>query len=188
MPGCAKPDRSIPACAGEPSPMVMSTVARSVYPRVCGGTGPARNGGRLRYGLSPRVRGNPSLDGDPQVVRRSIPACAGEPRPVRFLPHEFQVYPRVCGGTPRQFGSTSKLRGLSPRVRGNPAGAECYPLPIGSIPACAGEPPICPAARMTAGVYPRVCGGTMRRGSQSKSIPGLSPRVRGNPIKPSSQS
>ena len=32
-------DRSIPACAGEPTPIELSSEMRKVYPRVCGGTG-----------------------------------------------------------------------------------------------------------------------------------------------------
>ena len=79
-----------------------------------------------------------------------------------------RVYPRVCGGTCHRPG-------LSPRVRGN----RSVVPDMGSIPACAGEPPTTPIRRSIpacagepgsipacAGeprcreVYPRVCGGT----------------------------
>ena len=52
-------DRSIPACAGEPSPSRARKRPVSVYPRVCGGTWIARMLTACRRGLSPRVRGNP---------------------------------------------------------------------------------------------------------------------------------
>ena len=58
-----KVQRSIPACAGEPSIGSSSTAAASVYPRVCGGTAIPSGAVIWWGGLSPRVRGNP--DGSP---------------------------------------------------------------------------------------------------------------------------
>ena len=53
------PQRSIPACAGEPLESAPGPGKRWVYPRVCGGT-LSRSGPPPRLnGLSPRVRGNP---------------------------------------------------------------------------------------------------------------------------------
>ena len=168
--------RSIPACAGEPRPPAILPYACSILglsPRVRGNRHdknlPCVNR-RTPAGLSPRVRGNPSLaihEANDDLFRRSIPACAGEPRALvaaqlsprhRSIPacagepaiqtgvhHGHQVvrvYPRVCGGTP------------SPGCVGNP-GARVYPRVCGgtrdgledpgllrdrSIPACAGEP------------------------------------------------
>ena len=82
---------SIPACAGEPANEIFGRGNWGVYPRVCGGTSPARFGrvyprvcgGTTSLiawgsaGLSPRVRGNLA------PTKREILA----------------VYPRVCGGT-----------------------------------------------------------------------------------------
>ena len=55
-----------------------------------------------------------------------------------------------------------------------------FPRPVGSIPACAGEP--LPWRRETGSlrVYPRVCGGTTDRAAFLWVVVGLSPRVRGN--------
>ena len=75
---------SIPACAGEPADYYALENDPSVYPRVCGGTTSAVSGRRrrapwvyprvcggtaivqshvpIRQGLSPRVRGNPTLE------------------------------------------------------------------------------------------------------------------------------
>ena len=70
---------SIPACAGEPPGTACGTRVGRVYPRVCGGTTTSPFTRRTTTGLSPRVRGNPKRTHPTAVVRRSIPACAGEP-------------------------------------------------------------------------------------------------------------
>ena len=51
------------------------------------------------YGLSPRMRGNPTLPDLYGIRQRSIPAYAGEPRWIWIRSGTGQVYPRVCGGT-----------------------------------------------------------------------------------------
>ena len=92
----------------------------AVYPRVCGGT-PSRLVRQVSAsGLSPRVRGNHPLPRHSRQRRRSIPACAGEPRPDLVENSDEQVYPRVCGGTPFFPVQGQGQFGLSPRVRGNP--------------------------------------------------------------------
>ena len=152
--------RSIPACAGEPSSESPSYAAERVYPRVCGGTirWAALQGSPA--GLSPRVRGNRRERWERVKQLRSIPACAGEPQRRRQSTPRRGVYPRVCGGTLNVPEGGQLVEGLSPRVRGNLQAWGCVIAPPGSIPACAGEPqgqPPCPAPP---GVYPRVCGGT----------------------------
>ena len=71
---------SIPACAGEPGTLAVASPHSQVYPRVCGGTRRRVRVSYLILGLSPRVRGNPSLPSE-NVSHHwgSIPACAGEP-------------------------------------------------------------------------------------------------------------
>ena len=53
----------------------------------------------FRHGLSPRVRGNPTINFSEFWTMGSIPAGAGEPKsplaPLDISP----VYPRGCGGT-----------------------------------------------------------------------------------------
>ena len=93
------PERSIPACAGEPLPATIRSSPRAVYPRVCGGTDFSLDAGTELYGLSPRVRGNLDRVADALPRRRSIPACAGEPPVRRGSCCPTRVYPRVCGGT-----------------------------------------------------------------------------------------
>ena len=70
-------------------------------------------------GLSPRVRGNHILSGSGVVLKRSIPACAGEPSSSHPEVHRPEVYPRVSGGTILANWVSVSAKGLSPRVRGN---------------------------------------------------------------------
>ena len=65
-------------------------------------------------------------------------------------------------------------------MRGNPPPPVPVPAQRGSIPACAGEPARGGGARAGAGVYPRVCGGTLLPLCTTPATRGLSPRVRGN--------
>ena len=50
-------------------------------------------------GLSPRLRGNPDVDGDALDDEGSIPAPAGEPMATVSGFGDAEVYPRACGGT-----------------------------------------------------------------------------------------
>ena len=112
--------RSIPARAGEPSPISRTWRKATVYPRACGGTETKYGERVIMEGLSPRVRGNRSGIASDSLQLRSIPARAGEPRRVHFCYHWRTVYPRACGGTTRTCGVVVRWSGLSPRVRGNP--------------------------------------------------------------------
>ena len=180
---CHRAVGSIPACAGEPVENIIMASAITVYPRVCGGTESLeRDEGRI-LGLSPRVRGNHPALGLRDAMRRSIPACAGEPESWRRVGDRRRVYPRVCGGTTTGPRCGRSRHGLSPRVRGNPAIWAENRSGIGSIPACAGEPPCSSPSSRPCGVYPRVCGGTCARNAAGDAYEGLSPRVRGNPFR-----
>ena len=175
--------RSIPACAGEPTPERAGVRPMRVYPRVCGGTGGQEMTGIAEQGLSPRVRGNPHLLMIRNGSLRSIPACAGEPAPLRTPRGAAAVYPRVCGGTTDALVLTPGGSGLSPRVRGNPRQPAFRFASPGSIPACAGEPMVRRPALAGQWVYPRVCGGTRWESPDIPPPQGLSPRVRGNPVR-----
>ena len=172
---------SIPACAGEPCMPMLSIGTLRVYPRVCGGTGNSGGYKIVVPGLSPRVRGNRCHPMRMLERRRSIPACAGEPRDDWDGVYGLTVYPRVCGGTGRLGEPATTGCGLSPRVRGNPTQLPLVDAPTRSIPACAGEPSRYPTGMMMSAVYPRVCGGTLQALRIPASQHGLSPRVRGNP-------
>ena len=171
---------SIPRVRG--NPMICSSCGSeyTVYPRVCGGTVIGVSCNRWSVGLSPRVRGNHDDVARQHRLRRSIPACAGEPRWWRRGPRCHRVYPRVCGGTSVRDLPMVAGEGLSPRVRGNRVQGSHPPAGPGSIPACAGEPGLRGRCGRPPRVYPRVCGGTGAGRRRLAAEPGLSPRVRGN--------
>ena len=148
---------------------------------MCGGTNAFVDSDEKYQGLSPRVRGNPAHAEEAGAGLRSIPACAGEPCASSWPAVMPRVYPRVCGGTPWPSPTTARPGGLSPRVRGNRRRDKGSGKRSRSIPACAGEPCRASAACETAGVYPRVCGGTAAWTPGGRAAWGLSPRVRGNP-------
>ncbi len=127
---------------------------------MCGGTPIAACPTLDTVGLSPRVRGNPTQSIPAPGHIRSIPACAGEPSDSRLCPTAGKVYPRVCGGTRSVVVGWKPINGLSPRVRGNLRQSSGDSPPVGSIPACAGEPQLGQFYMWCYSVYPRVCGGT----------------------------
>ena len=111
---------------------------------------------------------------------RSIPACAGGPRPTRLVKFTQAVYPRVRGGTRFAVLTSQPVPGLSPRARGNHIEAIQRNVSSRSIPACAGEPTICVPCMQGDQVYPRVRGGTRTDARRYGEVAGLSPRARGN--------
>ena len=158
-----KPDRSIPACTGQPGVGECNSYESRVYPRVYGATVANSLVCALTRGLSPRVRGNPSGHKPTLPVSRSIPACTGQPSPPDCCPRQTGVYPRVYGATAGQSTGWEKWNGLSPRVRGNPVGQRRQAAGVGSIPACTGQPFSHGANVVSGKVYPRVYGATQRR-------------------------
>ena len=152
------PGGSIPACAGQPGSEAAWSRARWVYPRVCGAAYAYKTWAARTEGLSPRVRGSQRHHCGQRCRLRSIPACAGQPRPGPATNDFTPVYPRVCGAAARRESWTRTPRGLSPRVRGSQCLANPQHRRIGSIPACAGQPPGGSPGQGHPEVYPRVCG------------------------------
>ena len=141
IPRCPRLDGSIPACAGEPARCRPPRRPAKVHPRVCGGARVRHADARPDGGPSPRVRGSPPYEALGIAYVGSIPACAGEPRRRSSATRPCGVHPRVCGGasSPSNFAQASA--GPSPRVRGSRPRPALQRVNIGSIPACAGEPP-----------------------------------------------
>ena len=133
-------ERSIPAPAGEPYACFLHGHSVMVYPRACGGTLLPTNAKSIRHGLSPRLRGNPSISPCRLSVSGSIPAPAGEPQPRLRLQNWRRVYPRACGGTSYSTSHYAAATGLSPRLRGNLFVKRPTTIYYRSIPAPAGEP------------------------------------------------
>ena len=173
---------SIPAHAGEPAWSTSTEIGFGVYPRACGGTRRSPRSSQSKHGLSPRMRGNPGAVDRGRDGAGSIPAHAGEPLQDSHGTAVTAVYPRACGGTSSTALLTLSPRGLSPRMRGNPCLQENSNGTFWSIPAHAGEPGIAALNGLEAGVYPRACGGTGTGAGSIRSVRGLSPRMRGNPL------
>ena len=134
-------------------------------------------------GLSPRLRGNPSVIRPLRCRYGSIPAPAGEPPARTRSPVDSTVYPRACGGTLPWARSWASCRGLSPRLRGNPSRQPIAVQPPGSIPAPAGEPHrVGHVHHLPEGLSPRLRG-TMAVCTALSAVAGLSPRLRGNHCK-----
>ena len=115
-------------------------------------------------GLSPRGRGNP------------LAPFSGT--------RAFAVYPRVGGETPALKIYPTAVGGLSPRGRGNRTQCLRRRTGLRSIPAWAGKPCVASWASSSNAVYPRVGGETKDGAGGTTSAAGLSPRGRGNPLKP----
>ena len=174
---------SIPAHAGEPRSPTSRSAWNGVYPRACGGTAQRPTPGAEDAGLSPRMRGNPNSTSKSTPVMGSIPAHAGEPRGFERLCGHARVYPRACGGTGDRPRAVVVFWGLSPRMRGNRLRGGGEIDVVGSIPAHAGEPCLNASSWSRRGVYPRACGGTVPAPPAGRRHPGLSPRMRGNPLR-----
>ena len=173
---------SIPACAGEPVFDRRSVHLASVDPRVRGGACARSACKSATQGRSPRARGSPRASSGCLGTRRSIPACAGEPRLAANVGYRFEVDPRVRGGAFPFHVVPSLFLGRSPRARGSRDALPQAWRRGGSIPACAGEPH--PGQRRAAlrGVDPRVRGGAPN-GRYAGQIPtGRSPRARGSRV------
>ena len=131
-------------------------------------------------GLSPRVRGSPSLPFSTFLLTRSIPTCAGQPKRNAPRPIFSQVYPHVCGAAKSMLVQAGQPYGLSPRVRGSlRVGFIAYTFQR-SIPTCAGQPIASAAFAFGIRVYPHVCGAAIYVLLYIVAGIGLSPRVRGS--------
>jgi len=75
--------RFIPACAGNSRIACLTRATRSVHPRVCGEQKPVALMEWCLGGSSPRVRGTENKTLIRAMIRRFIPACAGNRRPAR---------------------------------------------------------------------------------------------------------
>ena len=172
---------SIPACAGKPGLPASGRLAFRVYPRVCGEAQLATGICGGEPGLSPRVRGSPHGVHQAPQQGGSIPACAGKPAARPSSCRIPRVYPRVCGEADVRGHRRVLPEGLSPRVRGSLQARRGRGVRIGSIPACAGKPPLVAGESRAWQVYPRVCGEAVVLLGVLGFLLGLSPRVRGSP-------
>ena len=89
--------RFIPACAGNRSATHRKPSSAAVHPRVCGEQCHPVNRQAVPSGSSPRVRGTGAGLALAKIMRRFIPACAGNRKRLRPRVIFTAVHPRVCG-------------------------------------------------------------------------------------------
>ena len=155
----SRPERIIPAYAGNAFQPGQSGYRWSDHPRVCGEC--ARFGvKRISIpGSSPRMRGMPQSAGN--TVRGSTD------------------HPRVCGECRFPGHVQAEYRGSSPRMRGmlNRDAASLRRRRI--IPAYAGNALVMISSPMAPADHPRVCGECKLWSGSPLAMPGSSPRMRG---------
>ena len=100
----ARCNGSIPTHAGKPFGDAGSVWRCGVYPHACGETCYAQSLRPERSGLSPRMRGNHTLDARSLVLMGSIPTHAGKPGNGLRMVALYGVYPHACGETATTAG------------------------------------------------------------------------------------
>ena len=95
--------RIIPAHAGQTCRLCSAVSPRADHPRACGANVPFKFDVHLLFGSSPRMRGKHPVIAWRALMRRIIPAHAGQTAHVRIEPAREADHPRACGanGVPR---------------------------------------------------------------------------------------
>ena len=149
-----KPNRFIPAGAGNTVSISAAKENPAVHPRRCGEHSAALSAA----GSSPQVRGTPVSTTLIEGRMRFIPAGAGNTTGRKVAACRGGVHPRRCGehGLHLRFGKAKN--GSSPQVRGTPRSWTRHRYSWRFIPAGAGNTPIACASMATGPVHPRRCG------------------------------
>ena len=133
------------------------------------------------FGPSPLTRGNPARLVRQEPHAGSIPAHAGQPGPCASSPPVSRVYPRSRGATNNAQLSWALTEGPSPLSRGNLLRIVGGRIPVGSIPAHAGQPAGLETSAFPTRVHPRSRGATHPVDGGDADSQGPSPLTRGNP-------
>ena len=150
--------RFIPACAGNSAHYNKPRPGKPVHPRVCGEQRSSIRGPTMLFGSSPRVRGTVRISKFLVVIRRFIPACAGN-SPLSLAGLLLRaVHPRVCGEQAIRGTIAAASAGSSPRVRGTGRLRGLNHRRARFIPACAGNRATSARISSRVPVHPRVCG------------------------------
>ena len=128
------------------------------------------------------MRGTPPLTVGTRPERGIIPAYAGNTMPVSRSTVARRDHPRVCGEHLGLIASCVGLGGSSPRMRGTLIPHLRFVVPVGIIPAYAGN-----TINMVTGIingkdHPRVCGEHLPDRPVMTNRAGSSPRMRGTPV------
>ncbi|ABC20972.1 conserved hypothetical protein [Rhodospirillum rubrum ATCC 11170] len=94
------------------------TKSRAVHPRACGEQSPTASASRVAIGSSPRMRGTERKSPIAIVMKRFIPAHAGNSSGDGDRRSFRAVHPRACGEQSLRRCNRANRRGSSPRMRG----------------------------------------------------------------------
>ncbi len=171
--------RFIPAPAGNTSGRPSRRNGSTVHPRACGEHAQACSRRNFIAGSSPRLRGTRLARRAEEVVRRFIPAPAGNTRSPRPKPPRRAVHPRACGEHISSMRRPNASRGSSPRLRGTRRMRVPVEISWRFIPAPAGNTRFKTLKHLLPTVHPRACGEHLYRRHAPRRANGSSPRLRG---------
>ncbi len=181
---CARVGRFIPAHAGNTRAERATCAGQPVHPRACGEHISNAERTLQNNGSSPRMRGTRGPRPARRMVRRFIPAHAGNTwRPARAI-SQLSVHPRACGEHCAILADDVEAAGSSPRMRGthqSPKSSQCRSR---FIPAHAGNTCFWTTRWSTPPVHPRACGEHRLNRVVAHLRHGSSPRMRGTPTCP----
>ncbi len=153
-----RPDRFIPAHAGNSASEYDREPMPPVHPRACGEQGRRQAFGNPKCGSSPRMRGTGAVGKFGRDIDRFIPAHAGNSCAWPAWRSAKSVHPRACGEQSGARWIALAKAGSSPRMRGTGMKGPQHERRQRFIPAHAGNSQCRiwrPALRP---VHPRACG------------------------------
>ena len=132
-------------------------------------------------GSSPLARGTRSLESRERGAPGLIPARAGNTPPAKAVLYKKRAHPRSRGEHRGDYRHGQRVRGSSPLARGTRGGFFCAGVPVGLIPARAGNTRGRIRTLRTGRAHPRSRGEHHMSSSSWCSVVGSSPLARGTP-------
>ena len=171
--------RFIPAGAGNTGVPRSRRSRRAVHPRRRGEHTIPFDNALVIDGSSPQARGTLQTKISPCLVRRFIPAGAGNTSVSDSFSFAFSVHPRRRGEHQKHTRRTPRQSGSSPQARGTPVQTMSEPMKARFIPAGAGNTAASDRTEWARAVHPRRRGehGGVWGGYQITN--GSSPQARG---------
>ena len=129
----------IPAYAGNTFHLDVCTAIRRAHPRLRGEHSPSHAGARVAGGSSPLTRGTRDCSVRVDSPPGLIPAYAGNTESHHGIPVIIRAHPRLRGEHSITSARKSSFSGSSPLTRGTQKSGGRLPVPLGLIPAYAGN-------------------------------------------------
>ena len=173
--------RIIPAHAGQTYGFLVPLGPDSDHPRTCGANchiSVVMNGSN---GSSPHMRGKLIMHRLYIVLRRIIPAHAGQTLSRCRRSAWCSDHPRTCGANYRGYHEDGNNAGSSPHMRGKLAYRGFAHSTERIIPAHAGQTPSRIFCELITPDHPRTCGANCRSTAYEPATVGSSPHMRGKP-------